>query len=134
MSARHLDFGNAGEDYAARYLENRGYEIRQRNWRYKQWELDLICEKDDELIFVEVKTRTGRNVQDGIQAVTPAKQKKLYKASTRYLTAFELWERPCRFDIVVVNNDGNGFIAEHIENAFDLTDFMGSGNTSWQPW
>lgn len=134
MSARHLDFGNAGEDYAARYLENRGYEIRQRNWRYKQWELDLICEKDDELIFVEVKTRTGRNVQDGIQAVTPAKQKKLYKAATRYLTAFELWEWPCRFDIVVVNNDGNGFIAEHIENAFDLTDFMGSGNTSWQPW
>lgn len=134
MSARHLDFGNAGEDYAARYLENRGYGIRQRNWRYKQWELDLICEKDDELIFVEVKTRSGSNVQSGIQAVTPAKQKKLYKAATRYLTAFELWEWPCRFDVVVVNNDGNGFIAEHIENAFDLTDFMGSGNSSWQPW
>ncbi len=134
MSPRHLDFGNAGEDYAARYLENRGYNIRQRNWRYKQWELDLICEKDDELIFIEVKTRAGRNVQDGVQAVTTGKQRKLFKAAACYLSAYDLWEYPCRFDLVIVNNDGKGFIAEHMENAFDLTDFMGSGNTSWQPW
>ncbi|WP_432738422.1 YraN family protein [Maridesulfovibrio sp. FT414] len=134
MSARHLDFGRAGEGYAARYLENRGYEIRQRNWRFRQLELDIICERAGELVFVEVKTRAGRDIMPGVQAVTPAKQMKLYKAASRYLTAMDLWERPCRFDLVIVNNDGNGFTAEHIENAFDLTDFMGSGDSSWQPW
>lgn len=134
MSPRHLDLGRAGEDYAARFLENRGFALRQRNWRWKQWELDIICEKGDELIFVEVKTRTGRSIQSGIEAVTPAKRKKLVKAATRYLSAFDLWARPCRFDLVIVNDDGTGFRAEHIENAFDITDFMGSGNTAWQPW
>ncbi len=133
MSARHLDFGMAGEDYAARFLENRGYTLRQRNWRWKQWELDIICEKGNELVFVEVKTRTGCSTQSGIEAVTPAKRKKLVKAATRYLSAFDLWESPCRFDLVIVNDDGTGFRAEHIENAFDL-DFMGGGNTAWQPW
>ncbi len=51
MSPRHIDFGNAGESYAARYLENRGYDIRQRNWRWKQWELDIICEIGDDLVL-----------------------------------------------------------------------------------
>lgn len=134
MSPRHVDFGNAGEDFAARFLANRGFDLRQRNWRWKQWELDIICEKGDELIFVEVKTRAGRNVLSGIQAVTPAKQRKLVKAATHYLSAMDLWDRPCRFDLVIVNDDGNGFTAEHIQNAFDLTDFMGGGNTAWQPW
>lgn len=134
MSPRHLRFGSAGEDYAAGFLEHRGFEIRQRNWRYRQWELDIICEKSDELVFVEVKTRSGHDVQAGVQAVTVSKQKKLYKAAAHYLTAMDLWDRPCRFDLVIVNNDGNGFTAEHIENAFDLTDFMGSGDSSWQPW
>jgi len=134
VSPRHIDFGNAGESYAARYLENRGYDIRQRNWRWKQWELDIICEIGDDLVFVEVKTRTGHDVQSGVQAVTFAKQKKLVKAATRYLSAMDLWDRPCRFDLVIVNDDGNGFKAEHIENAFDLTDLMGGGNTAWQPW
>ncbi|NDV23890.1 YraN family protein [Desulfovibrio sp. JC022] len=133
MSARHLDFGQAGEDYAVRFLENRGYSVRQRNWRWKQWELDIICEKGDELIFVEVKTRRGRNTRSGIEAVTPAKQKKLIKAATRYLSAFGYWERPCRFDLIIVTDDGTGFRAEHIENAFDLNS-MGGGNTAWQPW
>ncbi|WP_027177265.1 YraN family protein [Maridesulfovibrio hydrothermalis] len=134
MSPRHVDFGHAGEDYAACYLENRGYNLRQRNWRWRQWELDIICELDDELIFVEVKTRTGRNVQSGVQAVNAAKQRKLVKAATHYLSAMDLWHRPCRFDLVIVNDDGNGFTAEHIQNAFDLTDIMGGGNTAWQPW
>ncbi|WP_320171358.1 YraN family protein [Maridesulfovibrio sp.] len=134
MPARHLTFGSAGEDYAAAFLENRGYTIRNRNWRYRQWELDIICEKDNELVFVEVKTRAGKDVQAGVQAVTSAKRRSLFKAVSRYLTAMDLWDRPCRFDLVIVINDGNGFIAEHMENAFDFTDFMGSCNTAWQPW
>ena len=134
MSPRHVDFGNAGEEFAARFLKYRGFTVLARNWRWRQWELDIICEHGDELVFVEVKTRAGKDVQAGISAVTPAKQKKLVKAATRFLSAKDLWDRPCRFDLVIVNDDGNGFRAEHIENAFDLTDLMGSGNTSWQPW
>ena len=57
--AIHNALGKAGEDAAAAYLERNGYEIRDRNWRKNHLELDIVATKDNELIIVEVKTRSN---------------------------------------------------------------------------
>lgn len=57
--ARHNEFGKWGEDLAARYLEERGFEILARNWRHEHKEVDIIAQKEGTLYFVEVKTRHG---------------------------------------------------------------------------
>ena len=57
--AIHNILGKAGEDAAAKYLEQNGYTIRDRNWRKNHLELDIVADKDKELIIVEVKTRSN---------------------------------------------------------------------------
>ena len=51
--------GNKGEDQAAEFLQRKGYEILARNYRYKHSEIDLIVQKSDLIVFVEVKTRSS---------------------------------------------------------------------------
>ena len=53
------EIGNLGENIAAKYLESSGYHILDRNFRARQGELDIIAVDNDELVFVEVKTRTN---------------------------------------------------------------------------
>ena len=50
--------GKAGEDLAAKFLEQNGLKILERNYRFERGEIDLIAEEGDELVFVEVKART----------------------------------------------------------------------------
>ncbi len=57
--AKHNDLGKAGENAAAAYLEQKDYLIRHRNWRKGHFELDIVAAKDNELIVVEVKTRSN---------------------------------------------------------------------------
>lgn len=134
MSAGHLKFGRDGEDLAARHLEHVGYRVLERNWRWRQWELDLVCLHGDELVFVEVKSRARGGMQSGVEALTPSKCRKLVKAASHYLSEKDLWERPCRFDLVTVTGDCESMKLEHIQSVFELSDFMGGGNTAWQPW
>ena len=57
--ATHNALGKAGEDAAAAYLERNGYAIRHRNWRKNHLELDIVATKDNEVVIVEVKTRSN---------------------------------------------------------------------------
>ena len=57
-TAPHLRLGRQGEDIAAEYLTSCGYEVLARNVSYKWGEIDLVCQYDDEIIFVEVRTRS----------------------------------------------------------------------------
>ena len=78
--ARHNDFGKWGEDQAAKYLEDRGFEILARNWRHEHKEVDIIAQKDDTLYFVEVKTRHGED-WNAEEAVGSKKRTLLWRAS-----------------------------------------------------
>ncbi|BCS88524.1 YraN family protein [Pseudodesulfovibrio sediminis] len=113
--------GDLGEDAAARYLETKGFRILDRNWRFHQWELDLICKDRDTLVFVEVKTRKANSMATPGDALTRKKQARLVKAASHYLTRKDLWDTPCRFDLAGVIDNGTSMDVEHIENAFDLT-------------
>ncbi|MBN2139530.1 MAG: YraN family protein [Desulfovibrionaceae bacterium] len=131
MPAGPLDLGRAGEAAAESLLRAKGYEVLERNWRFRQLELDLICRDRDRLVFVEVKSRGRAALGSGAEAVTRAKQAKLSKAAARYLSENGLWGRACRFDLVLVRESEAGLVAEHLIDAFEV---RLDGEQGWQPW
>ncbi|MGI5912341.1 MAG: YraN family protein [Syntrophomonadaceae bacterium] len=108
-----------GEEIAASFLINKGYDIRERNYYTRYGELDIICEIDNRLIFVEVKTR--RSIKFGFpeEAVTRQKIKHLRKAALIYLNSLECHFPEIRFDVItILINSNNQVNINHIENAF----------------
>lgn len=109
-------FGKLGEEIAQTYLEKKGYKIRTKNYRFGKVEIDIIAEKDNELVFVEVKTRTSDQMAYPEQAVGKTKQKNIRLAAENYLEEYEI-TIPHRFDIIAVVK-GEKFEIEHFEDAF----------------
>jgi putative endonuclease len=137
MPARHLTLGRQGEDQAQAFLEQQGYAVLARNWRSQGLELDIVCERDGELVFVEVKTRGPGSLGRPDQGLDSAKRRKLMRAASLFLTENDLWEKPCRFDLVAVSPDKNGLRCEHVENAFEFEcdpGAVGGVDPHWQPW
>lgn len=98
----HRKLGRRGEWVALGLLAFKGYRPRHRNWRGAGGELDLVVERRGEIVFVEVKTRSTDLYGGAGGAVNAKKQKILTRASSAYLSRFDLWDRPCRFDIVTI--------------------------------
>ncbi len=100
--APHLQLGEAGENAAASFLQSRGYTILARNWRYGHLELDFVAEKGDSLVFVEVKCRTAGGLLHPLEAFTPSKARRVWKAASAWVRLHNAWERPCQVDVVCV--------------------------------
>lgn len=113
--------GKFGEDYAAKFLETKGYSIITRNFRIRSAEIDIIAQIDDVIVFVEVKARS--DIRHGLpsEAVNFRKQKKIIRAAGVFLQNENFSDCACRFDIVEVYLRGD-FVEEinHIENAFEV--------------
>ena len=112
--------GALGESRVARFLEERGYRIRARNYRRRGAEVDLVAEREGRLLFVEVKTRRTRSHGSPLLAVHAAKQRKLAEAATLYLSL----ERPrfheASFAVASVEPDGlGGWTVQLLEDAFE---------------
>lgn len=115
--AEHNDFGKLGEEIAANYLEGKGYEIVERNWRNTHKEIDIIAKDGETLVMVEVKTRQTDEYGNPDTAVTKKKQRLLIAAANAYLFKNKL-DVETRFDIIsIIFKDGEPVI-EHIEDAF----------------
>ena len=82
---RRRALGRAGEDIAAAWYEERGYELLERNWRRREGEVDLIARKGRTVAFCEVKTRTTDAFGTGAEAVLPAKQRRIRRLASRWL-------------------------------------------------
>ena len=126
--------GARGEAAAARLLASKGFRILDRNWRRGRLELDLVCEDGDELVFVEVKTRTAGTLGSPADGMSPNKRRNLIRAARCWLAAHKAWERACRFDVVCVTDAGQELRLEHHTNAFELADPLARGNAPWQSW
>ena len=126
--------GARGEAAAARLLVSKRYKILARNWRRGRLELDLICEDGDEIVFVEVKTRTAGTLTGPMDGMSPGKRRSVIKAARCWLAAHKAWERACRFDVVCVTDSGQELRLEHHTNAFELANSLACGNAAWQPW
>lgn len=121
-NTRHT-LGQRGEQYAAEYLSDHGYTIRARNWRCPVGEIDLVTEKDEVLIFVEVRTRRGDRLGTPEESITPAKRAKLIAAAQTYLDEHSQTDRDWRIDVVAIEIGTHGEVKRCalIENAIEET-------------
>ena len=115
--------GNCGEDAATEYLKKNKYKIIARNYRNKCGEIDIIARKGEDLVFVEVKTRSSSEFGTPAQAVTYYKKRNFVNTAKWYLMENET-DLNIRFDIIEVFGMFNGteFITEninHFEQVFD---------------
>lgn len=101
--ARHQTLGKKGEDGAAAYLQQKGFEILHRNWRHSYYEIDIIALKNDVLHFVEVKLRTSKNFGLPEEAVDKRKFKKLLNAADEFLYLHQQY-RHVQYDIVAITS------------------------------
>ncbi len=115
--ASHNELGIKGEDIAARYLEEAGYTILERNWRCGHKEIDLVARKENLLIIIEVKTRSGTGFGNPEDAVTDKKIRRIVSAADAYLRHGNL-ELPVRFDIITIIYNNGQVDIRHIEEAF----------------
>jgi putative endonuclease len=114
--ADHNETGKQGETIAAEYLQGKGYRILEQNWHNHHQEIDIIASKENELVIVEVKCRTGRPLAEPYTAVNRNKQSLLIKAANAYIQKKNL-DLETRFDIVSITI-GSETTIDHIENAF----------------
>lgn len=104
--ARHLDLGIAGENVAQKALEDRGYKVVDRNVRLRSGELDMVAFDGDELVVVEVRTRSVGKMAPPETTVGPRKLRKLVRTG-RWYVLNKGWEGPWRIDVVAVTVKGD---------------------------
>jgi putative endonuclease len=112
--------GKLGEDLAANFLEENGFNIIERNYRFGHGEIDIIAEKAEMLIFIEVKTKKFGDFGDPINWVSRGKQKQIGRIARGYLYEKNITDRDCRFDVVLVTWEDGLWKIDHLENAFWL--------------
>ena len=115
----HLQLGIKGENLAADYLVLQGYTLVARNVRYKFGEIDIIAKEKDEIVFVEVRTRSIGYILPADRTVGPDKLKKLTKAAKIWVQNNH-YEGFWRIDLVAITIDKHG--KEEIEHIKDITE------------
>lgn len=108
--------GNKGEDQAAEFLKQKGYEIAARKYRYKHSEIDLIVKKENLIVFVEVKTRSSSGFGEPEAFVGTKKAAKIFEGADQYVYENN-WNGNIRFDIVSVKLGSKPEVV-HFEDAF----------------
>ena len=101
--------GRYGDDLACKYLQAKGYKILKRNFRCRRFgEIDIVASKAEVLSFIEVKTRASLRYGMPAEAVTLAKQRKIYRVAQHYLQCEGLTSRipMLSFDVVEIIVEG----------------------------
>lgn len=115
------DIGDRGEALAAAFLREAGYQILERNYRFERNEVDLVCrdpESGGEVVFVEVKARSGTGFGPPEASVTLEKQGVLTAVARGFLHEREMEGASARFDVVSVLLTGDTPTITHYPNAF----------------
>ena len=112
--------GAWGEHTARAYLERAGYRTVETNFRTRFGEIDIIAERGEYIVFVEVKTRKSDRFASAREYVTPAKQRRIIATAELWLRQHPTALQP-RFDVVeVYGGEGTTSVPRinHLENAF----------------
>jgi putative endonuclease len=116
--SKQNEIGKKGEDLAVTYLEQKGYTILERNWRFSRAELDIIAEKDNVWVFIEVKARSYNYYGEPENSVDNQKEYMTAEAAAAYMRE-KNYEWEIRFDIVSILLPANEEpIIKHYEDAF----------------
>ena len=112
------EFGSQGEEIAARYLQEQGYKILQRNYHTQYGEVDIVCSSGQTIVFVEVKTRANTSFGFPEEAVTKTKQEHIRKTALAYLQYAPHHYKEIRFDVIGILFEETGFHINHLPAAF----------------
>jgi len=116
--AEKNETGKQGEIEAQRYLEENGYKVLETNWRFHHYELDIIATHEEELVIIEVKTRSDNYLIAPELAIDKGKIRRTVTAADAYVRMKNI-NLPIRFDIIcLIKKGGSYFIENHIEDAF----------------
>ncbi len=116
MYERH-EIGKIGENIAVTYLLQNGYIILERNFECKQGEIDIIAKHKNEIIFIEVKTRSSALYGLPKESVNNIKKKHIYKSAEYYVYKNNLENEPIRIDVIEIYKKHGKFKLLHIQNA-----------------
>jgi putative endonuclease len=118
MAAKDV-LGRRGERIAENFLTGTGMVIVDRNWRCPQGEIDLVARDGDELVFVEVKTRTSTAFGHPLEAITARKLARLRRLAAAWCAAHQVRARSIRLDAVAVLAPPTGDpVIEHLRRIF----------------
>lgn len=94
--------GRWAEDLALQWLSARGFELIERNFRWRGGEIDLLGYMQQELLFIEVRYRSHDSHGGAAASVTQSKQRRIRKTAMRWLQMHPEISAPCRFDVVAI--------------------------------
>ena len=119
MNMKRKELGKRGELLAVQNLAAKGYQIKARNWRTIEGELDIVAEQGDTIVFVEVKARTSNRYGSPEEAITKKKRENLIKTALAYLDANQIFESNWRFDLITIEWSYQGELLR-IEHHLDV--------------
>lgn len=106
------DLGIMGETMASEFLQKKGYQILQRNFRSKFGEIDLICLDQEVLVFVEVKTRWSDQFGLPEEAITPWQIRRIIKTGQYYKMLHPKLPESLRIDAVAIDLYSSGEVKD----------------------
>jgi putative endonuclease len=102
------ELGIVGENLAVEILSSRGYAILERRYRTEHGEIDIVALDGDTLVFVEVRAKATAECGTAAESVTRPKQLQVVRMAGEYLARHEISGRPCRFDVVAIDDALSG--------------------------
>lgn len=109
--------GALGEDFSCQHLIDNGFEILEKNYRYKRAEVDIIASRENVLVFIEVKTRKNDRYGNPEEFVSDRKKELFSIASEMYVEHIN-WKGNIRFDVIALTKNKDSFDLVHLEDAF----------------
>ncbi|MDR2587437.1 MAG: YraN family protein [Coriobacteriales bacterium] len=115
MTVQRKQLGAQGEEVVCTFLKDRGVNIIERNWRCQAGEADVIAREGEDLVFIEIKTRSSEASGFPEEAVTLKKRRRYEKIAMEYLFSHDLPSARVRFDVValLLSGDGKAFLRHH---------------------
>jgi putative endonuclease len=115
------EVGKLGEKEARKFLKKRGYRIRETGFRCRHGEIDIIAQKKDYLVFVEVRTKSNLDFGTPEESITQTKKQRLIASALTYTSTHQKLPSLWRIDVVAIELDDKGKTRriELIENAVE---------------
>jgi putative endonuclease len=119
--AEHNDLGRKGEALAQGFLEDLKFKIVATNWRERKYEIDVVAIDQEDLVFIEVKSRSTERFGSPLEAINSKKQRQLVDGADFFIQKYEL-DFNSRFDVISVVFDKSNASIQHVIGAFHPSD------------
>jgi putative endonuclease len=113
------ELGRIGENIIADYITKLGYKVVERNFECNQGEIDIVAKDKEELVFIEVKTRTDISYGEASEAVTDTKKRHLINSIKYYIYKQKLENQPIRIDVAEVYINKGKVKVNYIKQAIE---------------